>query len=1570
MNPKRLLAVVLAFATVLTCAAFPALAADAVPVTLTYHSKSGTTSFENYSFSNAVDGDDTTHWTSDQYNSSNSDLKLHSVVFELSEPGTLDELTIKWGGSSWGQMGVDAYNVYVSEDNENYAQILSYQGLYDTDTAEETYAGYEYVSGTIDSVFGDLKYNVTETGLDARNVRYVKIEITKHLYRSSILEITAATKEGGALVSASYTVKYQYEDGRQAAPDKIVNTGFVGDTVTETAITVDGFYPDRQSKSVRLIDGVNTIIFVYAPNAQGDPVEVYPVNATTDMVEAKSVTYAIDGVAFSAGAPNYNYFKSGPISTTGDGTTPIGSVVFEFSAPTNLTEIWLNMGSCNVSSAKLYGSNTTDVPSASDWTELYTFDSIEYDVVDETNADLGRLNVSTLSHSGYYRYFKFVVTGISKTGSIVWLETGFTGTQKSDVPEKVAVNYVVEYVNVHGLPVSRPRFETSYVGEEITETAIQIDGYTVDQSSKTITLGADETANVISFVYTVTDPDVPVAILPISVTTNMTPLQNRDNPVEGIIDGVAYASAHAYFKSENLSMGNGQTVLGSFVFDFGKEYNLTEIWFNMGACNMKHGKLYGSNSTSDPDSAAWTELTAFEDLVYTAVDASNSSKGKTNTQTISHNGGYRYFKIEVTGLSQTGGLTWLEASFKGIDAPKATPVVCTVNYVDENGNPIADSKSVEAFVGDTVVESAIEIYGFAADKDSESIVLDADTTKNVITFTYSAIDPNEPVQLSPVNVITDMGQEKSIYYAFDGVAFSAGSPDYNYFKSGGLPKGNGELVLGKIVLEFEHPTNLAEIWFNVGECHMTYGKLYGSNVTKSLSGPGWTEIHSFEDLEFVDVDALDADKGKTNTQTIEHEGYYRYFKIEILNVSTDASLIWLETTLKGTKNPSLPEEPLKVAVDYVVKYVDADGLPVFNTKNAKDFIGDEVTENAVEIDGYTVDKASQTITLDADVSNNIITFTYTAIDPDAPVTIVPISVTTDMTVNSMYTPITAIKDGVAYAFSGHYFKSQSLPMGYGQTVLGNVVFDFGRKFNLTEIEFNMGACNMMYGKLYGSNTTSNPDSTAWTELTSFDDLTYTVVDENDANKGRTNTQTIEHSGGYRYFKIEVTGLSKAGGLTWLEASFKGTKRIDSVDILGANIRLQDNGLSAGIRFAAKVNKLKENITGEYRYSEDAAVKFGMYLLPEDMLEGKTLVAYLEDGGADVLDIPAKKIFSQDDSSLTFTAVLTDIPEDAYARDIVAVPYILKDGEYTYFDEMTRNYASVASVARRTTYSDSAIAAVEDADLKAKMQAIADELDVIIEALQGSDDSAEDVPFTPIVSQQDYFETKTYTASSNETAVQYLFHEPIRATGKDYPLIIFLHGLGDTVNINSLGTSTPLVNSLILLENESEKYSAYTLVPSTPLSNEGWWTSQQLTAFKALIAELVEDYSIDPARIYISGISMGGMVTCQLLNEMSPNTFAAAVPMSGTYNLTDPDSMHNTAFRIYHVATDSTVNVSCARSLNNQLTLSGHPNFEYFEFETGTHTSPLNTVFTDGRDEFFDWLFAQSLPADVTPTFAK
>ena len=73
--------------------------------------------------------------------------------------------------------------------------------------------------------------------------------------------------------SASYTVKYlEQNTNTQLHEPKSVTTGYyVGDDATEDAITINGYTPDKTSKTIKLTTGTNEIIFYYTKNNEQEP---------------------------------------------------------------------------------------------------------------------------------------------------------------------------------------------------------------------------------------------------------------------------------------------------------------------------------------------------------------------------------------------------------------------------------------------------------------------------------------------------------------------------------------------------------------------------------------------------------------------------------------------------------------------------------------------------------------------------------------------------------------------------------------------------------------------------------------------------------------------------------------------------------------------------------------------------------------------------------------------------------------------------------------------------------------------------------------------------------------------------------------------------------------------------------------------------------------------------------------------------------------------------------------------------------------------------------------------------
>lgn len=134
-------------------------------------------------------------------------------------------------------------------------------------------------------------------------------------------------------------------------------------------------------------------------------------------------------------------------------------------------------------------------------------------------------------------------------------------------------------------------------------------------------------------------------------------------------------------------------------------------------------------------------------------------------------------------------------------------------------------------------------------------------------------------------------------------------------------------------------------------------------------------------------------------------------------------------------------------------------------------------------------------------------------------------------------------------------------------------------------------------------------------------------------------------------------------------------------------------------------------------------------------------------------------------------------------------------------------------------------------------------------------------------------------------------------GKKYPLVIFLHGSGERGSDNQAQLfhgSGQFLNPV-----NREKYPAYVLFPQCPVGVPGAYMPGLQTLVPAdmplnptiapiivTLMELIDSYislpDVDPKRVYIMGISMGGIATYDIVSRF-PEKFAAAIPICGSVN---------------------------------------------------------------------------------------
>jgi predicted peptidase len=123
----------------------------------------------------------------------------------------------------------------------------------------------------------------------------------------------------------------------------------------------------------------------------------------------------------------------------------------------------------------------------------------------------------------------------------------------------------------------------------------------------------------------------------------------------------------------------------------------------------------------------------------------------------------------------------------------------------------------------------------------------------------------------------------------------------------------------------------------------------------------------------------------------------------------------------------------------------------------------------------------------------------------------------------------------------------------------------------------------------------------------------------------------------------------------------------------------------------------------------------------------------------------------------------------------------------------------------------------------------------------------------------------------EDTIHYLIDQPnndIPASG--WPLVLFLHGAGERGNDPGLLTR----HGPPRMAAEGCQFSFILAAPQCP-EGDHWSTRSLIRLVDALVAE----YPVDPQRIYLTGISMGGFGTWDLACE-HPERFAAIAPICG------------------------------------------------------------------------------------------
>jgi predicted peptidase len=108
----------------------------------------------------------------------------------------------------------------------------------------------------------------------------------------------------------------------------------------------------------------------------------------------------------------------------------------------------------------------------------------------------------------------------------------------------------------------------------------------------------------------------------------------------------------------------------------------------------------------------------------------------------------------------------------------------------------------------------------------------------------------------------------------------------------------------------------------------------------------------------------------------------------------------------------------------------------------------------------------------------------------------------------------------------------------------------------------------------------------------------------------------------------------------------------------------------------------------------------------------------------------------------------------------------------------------------------------------------------------------------------------------------------------WPAILFMHGAGERGDDGLVQTEVGLAGAI---RRNPERWPAIVVFPQAPLNRQ--WAGDVERAALAALDAAAREFRVDPDRVYLTGLSLGGAGTWSLAAQ-HPGRFAAVVPVCG------------------------------------------------------------------------------------------
>ncbi len=196
-------------------------------------------------------------------------------------------------------------------------------------------------------------------------------------------------------------------------------------------------------------------------------------------------------------------------------------------------------------------------------------------------------------------------------------------------------------------------------------------------------------------------------------------------------------------------------------------------------------------------------------------------------------------------------------------------------------------------------------------------------------------------------------------------------------------------------------------------------------------------------------------------------------------------------------------------------------------------------------------------------------------------------------------------------------------------------------------------------------------------------------------------------------------------------------------------------------------------------------------------------------------------------------------------------------------------------------------------------------------------------------------------------------------GKAWPLVVFLHGMGERGKDGMLQTEVGIGRAI---RRHADRFPCLVAMPQCPAS--GYW-DKGVKPIEKSIKQTIGEYNVDRERIALTGISMGGYATWYY-GAAHPELFSALMPICGGGRVEDAPALAKLPIWAFHGAEDNVVPPDESRHMVDAIKAAGGK-IKYTEYP-GTEHNSWDSAYDDAKA--IRWLLRQrrNTPPAMDDTF--